>query len=491
MSRVARSLLALSMAAAMSGCAVGPNFHAPPPPTVTGLTPEPLPAQTDQAAVALGEAQRFPPGQDVPGRWWTLYRSPILDALVERALKNNADLQAAQAALRVAREAYLAQRGALLPTVDVGYSGERSKSSDTLAPPLNIGPNIYTLHTAQVTVGYTLDVFGGVRRQTETTLAQAEAQRFQTEAAYLTLTTNLVAAVVQDASIKDQIAATEAIIEADAKSLDILRRQFDLGAVARADVASQEAALAQAELALPALKKQLAQQRDLIAALTGDYPGDSIDQGLTLASLTLPRDLPVSLPSSIVSGRPDIAQASANLHAASAQVGVAIADRLPNFALSAQAGGLSTDIGQIFANSNLFYSLIGSATQPIFHGGTLLHRQRGAEAALDQAKAQYRSTVIDAFQNVADTLQALQADATALSDAARSEKAAADSLDIARRQQALGAVNTLAVLVLQQAYQQAALARVQAQAARLADTAALYQSLGGGWWNRAETTASR
>jgi NodT family efflux transporter outer membrane factor (OMF) lipoprotein len=336
-----------------------------------------------------------------------------------------------------------------------------------------------------------LDVFGAIRRQTETTLAQAEAQRFQTEATYLTLTTNLVAAVVQDASLKDQIAATQAIIEADTRSLDILRRQFALGAVARADVATQETATAQAELTLPALQKQLAQQRDLIAALTGDFPGDSIDYGLTLASLNLPPDIPVSLPSRIVSGRPDIAQASANLHAASAQVGVAIANRLPEFSLSAQAGGLSTDINQLFAHGNLFYQVIGSATQPIFHGGALLHRQRGAQAALDQAKAQYRSTVIDAFQNVADSLQALRADAAGLADAARAEKAAADSLDIARRQQALGQVNTLSVLVLQQAYQQAALARIQAQAARLSDSAALFQSLGGGWWNRDETRAQR
>jgi NodT family efflux transporter outer membrane factor (OMF) lipoprotein len=488
--RLAAMALARVCAAVLllAGCAVGPDFHEPAAPAITSLTPEPLPAATAAAPGPAGSPQTFTQGLDIPGQWWTLYRSPALNALIARALEANPDLQSAQAALRAARETYYAQRGALLPTVDVGYNITREQAPATVAPPLSSNVDLYTLHTAQVTVGYTLDVFGAVRRQTEATRAQAESQRYQTEAAYLTLTSNLVAAAIGEASLRDQIDATKAIIGANEQVLAIMRRQLSQGGVSGADVAAQETLVAQARQTLPPLEKQWAQQRDLIADLTGQYPGQSSAETLDFSSLALPTDMPVSLPSAIVAQRPDIRAASANLHAASAELGVAIANRLPNITLAATAGGASTSLSDLFTHGNGFWSLAGDVAQPVFEGGALLHRQRAAKAALDQARAQYRGAVLSAFQNVADSLQALDADARSLSAAAAAERTAGQSLRIAKTQQSLGQSDLIVVLTAEQAYRQAVIAHLQAQTARYLDTAALFESLGGGWWNRAETS---
>jgi len=472
----------------LAGCAVGPDFRQPAAPSITSLTPAPLPAATAAAPGPAGSPQRFVQGLDIPGQWWTLYRSPALNALIERALQANPDLQSAQAALRAARETYYAQRGALLPTVDVDYSVARTQAAATIAPPLSSNVDLYTLHTAQVSVGYTLDVFGAVRRQTEATRAEAESQRFATEAAYLTLTSNLVTAAIGEASLRDQIDATKAIVTASEQVREIMRHQFSRGGVARADVAAQETLLAQTEETLPPLEKQCSQQRDLIADLTGQFPSQSPGESLELASLELPTDMPVSLPSAIVAQRPDIRAAAANLHAASAQLGVAIANRLPTFTLTANAGGASTRLSDLFTHGNGFWGLAGDVAQPVFDGGALLHKQRAARAALDQAQAQYRSTVLAAFQNVADSLQALDADARALSAATLAEQTAGQSLEIAKKQLSVGQADLIVVLNAEQAWRQAVISRVQAQTARYLDTAALFEALGGGWWNRRETT---
>lgn len=473
-SRLAATLV---LPALVWGCAVGPDFHRPAPPVVTSYT---------RAPADLGEdaGQSLVPGADVPGQWWTLFRSPALNRLIELGLKNNADLQSAKAALRSARQTYYAQQGAFYPSVDANYNVQRQQASNTPATPLTSAANIFTLHTAQLTVAYTPDLFGGIRRQTETVAAQAEAQRFETEAAYLTLTSNLAAAAIQEASLRGQIAATERIIALNRDVLTLLRQQKAAGQISGADVAAQEAALAQAEQGLPPLQKQLAQQVDQIAALTGRLPSETPDDGVELAGLTLPPDVPLSLPSKLVEQRPDVRIAEANLHAASAQVGVAIANRLPSFAVTGGAGGISTELSSLFSGGNSFWSVSGAVTQPIFQGGALYHRQRAAEAALDQAKAQYRSTVIDAFQNVADALQALRADALALKAADRSEQSAANSLAIVRKQLELGGVSNVAVLNAEQTYRQALISQAQAQSNRYADTVALIQALGGGWWNR-------
>ena len=484
---VPRSRLAavLGIGILFSGCAVGPDFNRPQAPAVQSYTREPLPDGIAAAGIAGGEEQRFLGNQDIPAQWWTLFRSPQLNALIEGALKNNPNVQAAQASLRQAQELLNAQRGSYFPTVQAGLNSSRQKASATLSPPLSSGDALFNLHTAQVTVGYTLDVFGGLRREVESLQAQADSQRFLLEASYLTLSSNIVAAAVQEAGLRAQIAATKDIIDINGKSLELLRRQFAAGAVAGLDVAAQEAALAQAQQALPPLRKQLEQTRNLLSALAGRLPADGLQGSFELAELSLPEELPVSLPSKLVEQRPDVRAAEEQLHAASAAIGVAVANMLPQFTIDAAAGGTATAISQMFASGNPFWSIGGSVTQTLFAGGALVHRKRAAEAAFDQAAAQYRGTVIAAFQNVADALYALEADADALKAAVNSERAAKVSLNLVTKQLQVGQVNYLALLNSQQTYQQAVLSLSQARANRFADTAALFQALGGGWWNRA------
>ena len=473
----------------LAGCAVGPDFRRPAAPSVESYTPQSLPVQTASIEVKGGDAQRFVHDMDIPGQWWTLFHSKPLDDLIGQALKANPDVEAAQAALRVAWENVYAQQGAFFPSIEANFNPTRQKVSDVLTSPLANNSNLFSLHTAQVSVAYTPDVFGGNRRQVESLKSQADWQRFQLEATYLTLTSNVVAAAVEEAALRGQIAATKRIIETQNQLLQLLQRQFTLGQVAVADVAAQEAALAQSQAMLPPLEKQLAQQRDLLARLIGRFPSETIAEKFDLASLQLPLELPVSLPSKLVSQRPDIRAAEEQLHAASAEIGVSIANRLPNITLSANLGSTATSISQLFTSGNGFWALAANVTQPIFQGGTLLHRQRAAEAAYDQAAAQYRSTVLTAFQNVADTLHAIQSDADAVKATVAAERAAAKSLSIVRSQLELGDVSPLALLNAEQTYQQAMISLVQALANRYADTAALFQALGGGWWNRSDVPA--
>jgi NodT family efflux transporter outer membrane factor (OMF) lipoprotein len=479
------------IATLLTGCAVGPNFVTPPAPDVPGYTPEPLVSRTASAKAAGGEGQHFVRDLDLPGQWWTLFHSKALNSLVETALVANADLQAAQAALRVAKENLYAQQGALLPAVDANFSAIRQQPG--IAVPSDAGSDqpTFNLFTGQLNVSYSPDVFGGTRRSIEALAAQADSQRFQLEATYLTLTSNLAGAAVQEASLRGQIAATQRIIKIESDVLDLLQRQRELGQVAEADVATQQAALAQVQQTLPPLQKQLAQQRDLLAALSGGFPSDRLTQRFELASLRLPRDLPVSLPSKLVQQRPDIRAAEANLQSASAQIGVAIANRLPNITLTATTGSTALAVDQLFTPGTGFWSAAGTVTQPIFHGGTLLHRELAAKATYDQAAAQYRGVVITAFQNVADVLRAIQSDAVALQRAVAFESAAAKSLEIARKRLELGDINYLSLLTAQQAYQQALINLAQSKAGRYADTVALFQALGGGWWNRSDVEPER
>jgi len=490
-----RDLGATAIAAAIvlvAGCAVGPDYQRPSPPDASGYTREPLPAQTASAAMAGGEAQRLIQDRDIPGQWWTLFRSPPLNALIEQALKANPSLEAAQAALRQAQENVYAQEGFFYPNVQASFSPSRQKNATaTLAPTLTSGEPLFSLYTPQVTVSYTLDVWGGNRRQVESLQAQADALRFQLEATYLTLTSNVVATAIQEASLRAQIAATNSVIRIEQEQLDLLRAQYALGAIAMADVVAQEATLGQTEATLPPLQKQLAQQRDLLSALLGRVPSAEPDEKFELAALELPQDLPLSLPSRLVEQRPDVRSAEEQLHAASALVGVAMANQLPQITISAGGGSSATQMSQLFTSGTGFWSVAANLLQPLFDGGTLLHRERAADAALQQAAAQYRSTVITAFQNVADVLHALYFDAAALDASLRAERAAATSLDIGRQALQLGSISYLALLNAEQTYQQAVIALAQARANRYADTAALFQALGGGWWNQADAASAR
>ncbi len=471
-------------AALLAGCAAGPDFKRPDAPAVDRYTRESLPATTVAAPGPDGAAQRFVPGGDLPADWWTIFRSPALTRLVERALKSNPSVQAAQAAVRQANELAYAQQGFYFPAVQAGYTRSRQRDSGTLSPTLNSADAVFNLHTAQVTVTYAPDVFGLNRRQVEALLAQADSQRFLLEATYLSLTANVVVAAVGEASLRTQIAATEENIQAAGRSLDILRKRLAAGAVAGVEVAAQEAAFAQAQQALPPLRKQLEQTRNLLAAMTGRLPSEPVDETFELADLTLPEDLPLSVPSKLVDQRPDVRAAEAQVHAASAEIGVAVANMLPQFTITGAWGGTATAFGQMFAAGNPFWSVAGGVTQTLFAGGTLVHRKRAAEAAFEQAAAQYRGTVLTAFQNVADTLAALQADAEALAAARRAERAAKISLDLVEKQLSFGLVNYLALVNAQQSYQQAVINLAQARANRFSDTAALFQALGGGWWNK-------
>jgi NodT family efflux transporter outer membrane factor (OMF) lipoprotein len=488
---VGASALLVAVMAMLSACAVGPDFVSPPAPTVKGYTPESLRTQTASAKTPGGQAQRFVHDLDLPGQWWTLFHSKALNRLVDKALAANPDLQAAQAALRVARANVHAQQGALFPTVDGSFGGIRQKPA--IGDPSDDGSQAptFNLFTGQVAVSYSPDVFGGTRRSIEALAAQADNQQYQLEATYLTLTSNLAGAAVQEASLRSQIAATLSIIKIESDVLDLLRRQRQLGQIADADVVAQEAAVAQVEQTLPPLQKQLAQQRDLLAALSGGFPSDRLTERFELPALHLPRDLPVSLPSTLVKQRPDVRAAEANLQSASAQIGVAIANRLPNITLSATTGSTALSTDQLFSPGTGFWNVAGSVTQPIFHGGTLFQRELAAKAAYDQADAQYRSAVIGAFQNVADALRAIQSDAIALQKAVAFERAAGRSLEITRRRLELGDINYLGVLNAQQTYQQALLGLAQAKTSRYADTVALFQALGGGWWNRADVEPER
>jgi NodT family efflux transporter outer membrane factor (OMF) lipoprotein len=473
----------------LPGCAVGPDFKTPAPPDVSGYTPQPLSAETASADVPGGAAQRFLQELDLPAQWWTLFHSEPLDRLVEQALKANPNVRAAQAALRVAQENVYAQQGAYFPAVTGNFSPSRSKTATGSVSPASASGNaIFSLFTAQLSVSYVPDVFGLNRRAVESLAAQAEAQRFQLEATYLTLSSNVVAATVQEASLRGQIAATEDIIKIETELVGLFRRQLALGQVAEVDVSAQEAALAQAEAALPPLQKQLALQRDLLTALLGRFPSEEPAETFALSDLRLPKDLPLSLPARLVEQRPDVAAANANLHSASALIGVAVANRLPNLTLSATDGSAANALSRLFTTGTGFWSIAGSVSGTIFDGGTLLHRERAARAAYDVAEAQYRSAVIIALQNVADALRALQFDANALKAAVHAERAAARTLQLTRAQLRLGAVNYLALLNAEQAYQTAQINLIQARANRLADTAALFQALGGGWWNRPDAT---
>jgi NodT family efflux transporter outer membrane factor (OMF) lipoprotein len=474
-----RAIAPLAFALLCAACAVGPDFQRPAQPDVQGYVREPL-TSTASTAVAGGAAQGFKPGVEVPPRWWTGFGSPAIDSLVERAFQHSPAIDAAKAALRQAHESTAAQFGAYFPLLQASYSPTRAENAvGTISPTLSSGAPVYTLHTAQVSVGFVPDVFGANRRAAESLAAQEESQRFQLEASYLTLASNVVAAAIQQAALQAQSDAAEEIVRAERRSLELLSEQARLGYASGLDVAQQESALAQAEQLLPPLKKQLEQTRDLLAVLTGQLPALAQAAQLDLDALKLPEELPLSVPSKLVEHRPDVRAAEALVHSASAEVGVAIANRLPQFSISANLGGSATQFSKMFADDNKFWAITGNVTQTIFDFGTLRHRQRAAEAVLDQATAQYRSVALTAFQNVADSLYALKSDSDALAASVTAETAARKTLDLTRHQLDAGAVNVLALLSAQQAYQQTRIARVQAQAARLTDTAALYQALGG------------
>ena len=476
--RPSLGLLCLALAA----CTVGPDFVRPDVPVNAGYTHDQL-SSTAQADIASGgAAQRLINGMDIPGQWWTLFHSAALNALVEEALHANPNVSAAQAALRQANELVYADQASLFPSVGANLSKSREKVSGATTG-ASSSP-ILTLSSASLSVSYAPDVFGGTRRQIESSTAQAEYQRFQLEATYLTLTANVVNSAISLASIRDQVAATEEIVRLQSGQLDLLHAQRRLGAIADTDVLAQQTALAQTRATLAPLQKQLAQTGNQLMVYLGRFPNQDRDERFNLASLHLPEQLPVSLPSTIVGQRPDVRAAQAQLHQASADIGVAVANQLPQFSITGALGSTAASGTRLFSAGTGIWSLAGSIAQPIFDAGALEHRKRAAVAAYDESAGLYRGTLLIAFQDVANALRALEFDAEALNQQVIAERSAQASLDLVQAQFRLGAVAYINLLTAQQSYQDTVLARVKAQAARYSDTTALFQALGGGWWNR-------
>ncbi|HKT97100.1 MAG TPA: efflux transporter outer membrane subunit [Paraburkholderia sp.] len=487
--RAASVAVLIALLGALSGCTVGPDYRTPAPPATATYTATPLPEQTASSPGASGVSQHFAAGQDIPAQWWTLFHCEPLDALIREAFANSPTVAAAQAALRQASENLRAQVGSTLyPSIDAKANATREKFNGVTfgQPGLT---EVLNLYNASVNVSYNLDVFGGARRQIESLRSQVDYQGFQLQAAYLALSANIVTAAVKEASLREQIEATERIATDEDTQLGVLRQQFELGGVSRTAVLSQETLLAQTRATLPPLHQSLDQTRHQLAVLAGKTPGDAGVPEFRLSMFTLPQTLPVSVPSSLVRQRPDILAADATLHQASAQVGVATANLYPQLTLSASYGPEALTPAGLFKYADMIWSIGAGITQPIFHGGQLSAQKRAAQAAFDQANAQYRQTVLLAFQNVADTLRALEHDATGLSAQTQAWRAARDSLELTRGQFRVGGVSYLALLDAQRQYQQTVVNLAQAQAARYADTAALFQALGGGWWN--DTTASQ
>ncbi len=492
--RTALDVLAVIAAPALlllASCAVGPDFKKPATPEVSEYTAAPLATTAATSEVTGGDAQHFVKGSDIAGDWWTLFHSKALEDLIERSLKNNSDLKAAEATLRQAHEVSMAQRGAFYPSLSAGFAASHQQQPATLAPVPSSNALQFNLFTPQLSISYMPDVFGLTRRTVESYEAQADATRYQMLATYTTLVNNVVVTAVQEASTQAQIDATHRLIDGETKSVQILEYQQARGYASGIDLAAQKSQLAAAEATLPPLMKQKAQFHDQLAFLTGQFPSKAPPEELALSDLKLPADLPVSLPSELVDQRPDVLQAQANLHAASAQIGIAVANRLPNTQLTANAGSTALTFNQLFAPGTEFWTVGAALTAPIFDGGALLHQERAARAAYDASAEQYRGTVLAAFQNVADTLTALEEDAKALNAAAAAQATAKTTLDLTQRQLQDGYTGYLGLLIAEQAYQQAEITLVQAQASRYADTAALFQALGGGWWHRTELSGDK
>ena len=482
-------LLAGCGAVVLTGCAVGPNYKQPAPPAVPRFTEKPMPDSTQRAEEAYGRAQHFAIGADVAGEWWTLFHSPRLSRMIADALRQNPSIEAAQQTLHQAQETTLAAEGSFFPQVTGTLNRQRQKFSPAqsgISPATRgfTGIPAFSVYTAQLGVSYTFDVWGQTRRTVEADAAQAEYQRSELEGAITMLAANTATAAINAAALKEEVEAEQKLVTAEANLLKVVRQQFELGGATGTDVATQEAQLANTQTLVVPLQTQYMQARDQLAAYLGRVPSVADVPDISLDELTLPGEVPVSLPSQLVAQLPDIRASAAQLHVATAQVGVAVANRLPQLTLSAFVGSAPAAIGDLFTPGNGFWSLTNQLAGPLFEGGTLLHQQRAAVAAMKVAAANYQNTVITAFQNVADALTALSQDALALQAAQAGERAAARSLSLAQMQYGFGGVAYLTVLTTQTQYQNAVITLIRARAARYSDTVALIAALGGGWWNR-------
>ncbi|CAM3175433.1 efflux transporter outer membrane subunit [Cupriavidus taiwanensis] len=488
-------LTSLFAAALLCGCAVGPDFRVPAPPDDAGYVPGPQPVATVAAdgadAPGQAHAQTLAAGADVPAQWWTLFRSPALDATIRSALAASPTLAQARARLLEAQENLAARTGATRwPAIDAKLDTSRQQVDfQSLGITAIPSPGPFTLYGATVQVSYALDLFGGQRRELEGLQAVVDYQRYELEAARLALAANVATAAIREAGLRAQLSDTAAMVAAQQRQLGITEARLREGGVARVELQRRRAELAQTRALVPALQRQLDATRHQLAVYTGQTPASAALPEFHLDALHLPDTLPVSLPATLARRRPDIRAAEALLHQASANIGVATANLYPQVTLSASGGTQATAARDLFSSLNV-WSLAAGLVQPVFRGGELQARKRAAEAAYEQSLAAYRQAVLQGLQDVADALRALEADAAALRERADGARQARDTLAVVSEQYRLGGVSQLALLDAERQSRQAALELAQARADRLADSAALLQALGGGWWEEDAAMAS-
>ena len=473
------TISALIFVGLLTSCTVGPDFKRPEAPDVSDYTMTPLPTQTTSAASALGGAQHFSTSMDVRARWWQGLNSAKLDALIEQAFQASPTLASARATLRQAQETYAAQAGSTLyPQVDAGIGAQRQRLNPGIFGQSGEARE-FSLYNTSIGVQYQLDLAGSNRRALEALAARADYQRYQLEGARLTLAANIVTSAITQAQLAGQIRVTGAILRAQDEQLHLTHERVRLGQAAPDDVLALQTQLEQTRAGLPLLRKQLQQNEHLLAVLVGRAPAAGGLPTFTLEEFTLPSELPLVLPSELVRRRPDIQAAEALLHAANAEYGVAIANLYPQVNISGSLGSQALSTGALFGSGSAVWSLIGQLTQPLFKPG-LSAEKRASLAAFDAAAANYQSVVLESLRNVADILRAVENDAQVLTALATADSAAQASLQSVERQYQLGAVSYLQLLIAQQQAQQVRINTVAAQAQRLVDSVALYQSLGGG-----------
>ncbi len=477
----------VSVAAAtlLAGCTVGPHYHPSAPPAVVAYTPAPQPVETVISEGPAGTAQHMNSGMDVPAQWWTLFQSQELDRLVREALTNSPTLAQAMARLKEAQEESNARTGATkYPTVSGTASIEREQVNlATFGVPFP-SPPPFSLLNGSVAVSYALDIFGANRRLIESLNAQSEYQSWQLQAARLMLAGNVVSAVIRQAQLRSQIDLTRQLLDLQQQQLDLTERRVRAGGLAQFHISQQRTLVEQTRASIPPLEQQLVVVNDQIAVLIGRMPADAHIESISLANLHLPDELPLTLPSSLARQRPDIRAAEALLHQASANVGVATANLYPQITLSASGGGIGTS----FSDGGPVWSFGASLTQPIFNGGALRAEKRKAVASYEEAGAAYQQVVLQAFQQVADSLHAIVNDAQTLQARTEAATQAAVTYRIASQRYGAGGISQLDLLDAQRQHLQTMLDRTTSAANRYSDSASLLQALGGGWWN--ETPAS-
>jgi NodT family efflux transporter outer membrane factor (OMF) lipoprotein len=476
----------LLLALLLGGCAVGPDYVRPRPPEVSQYTMGPEPAQT---SAADGQDQQFNYGDTIAADWWQVFKAAPLADLVKEAVAQNPNLKAAEARLRQSEQLLRAGYGTFFPQANINFTLLREKFS-----PVQFGSGLpgstFTLYTPQVTASYLLDVFGAQRRTVEDLAAQVDYQGYTAQATYITLLGNVINAAIAQAAYQAQIEATEQIIGIIKEQVKLTETQSSAGTVPFASVVSLQSQLASAEATLPPLRQNLSKTQHLLAALVGRTPGQWSPPRLALKDLTLPRQLPVTLPSDLVRRRPDILASEAQLHSFSAKIGVATAALFPSITLSAGAGKNITNSISVFGPGGQFWNVGGSLAQSLFRGGTLWHQRKAALEAFEASLADYQRVVLAAFQQVADSLRALENDALTLKAQSQALDAATQALHLVKANHQAGLVNYLQILTADNQYQQARIGLIQAQALRLQDTAALYVALGGGWWQPGARSAA-